>query len=151
MQPGIGQGETVVSPLHMAMLVSAIANDGMLNKPYVIDHTINDNKDLVKQYSPEEYKQIFTDTECENLKSLMRSVVTDGTGTKLNTDMYTAYGKTGTAEYSDTSDGAHSWFVGFAEKDESKIAVAICLEKAGSGSEHAVPLAKDIFDAYFNN
>ena len=80
---------------------------------------------------------------------MMRYVVTNGTGSKLYTDSYTAYGKTGTAEFSDNKSEAHSWFVGFAEQDEKKIAVAIVLERAGSGSEHAVPLARTMFDTYF--
>ena len=149
MQTAIGQGNTLVTPIHMAMLASAIANDGVLMEPSVIDHTQNDGGTTVRRFLPVRYGIVFEEHEVSILQKLMRFVVTNGTGSKLYTDSYTAYGKTGTAEFSDNKSEAHSWFVGFAEKDEKKIAVAIVLERAGSGSEHAVPLARTMFDTYF--
>ncbi|MBR1635171.1 MAG: penicillin-binding protein 2 [Lachnospiraceae bacterium] len=149
MRTAIGQGNTLVTPIHMAMIASAIANDGVLMEPSVIDHTQNDGGTLVRRYHPVRYGELFDESEVGILREMMRYVVTNGTGSKLYTDSYTAYGKTGTAEFSDNKSEAHSWFVGFAEQDEKKIAVAIVLERAGSGSEHAVPLARTMFDTYF--
>ena len=80
----------------------------------------------------------------------MRYAVTNGTARKLRTDAYDAYGKTGTAEYTEDKSKTHSWFTGFAEKDGKKLAVAVIMEGAGTGSKHAVPLAKEIFDTYFS-
>ncbi len=85
------------------------------------------------------------------MKELMRLVITDGTGQGLISDDYTAYGKTGTAEYTDDKQSTHSWFTGFAEKDGKKIAVAVIMEGAGTASAHAVPLTKSLFDTYFQN
>ena len=83
------------------------------------------------------------------LKAYMRDVVTDGTGRALNTDAYTAYGKTGTAEYNAAGD-SHAWFIGFAEQSgKEDIAIAVIMESAGSGSSFASPAAKQVFDAYF--
>ncbi len=149
MQTAIGQGNTLVTPLHMCMVMSAIANDGILIEPYIIDHTQNADHFIVKQYSGKEYGEILTEEEASTMQSYLRYVVTDGTGTKLDSSSYTAYGKTGTAEYNSNKDDSHSWFVGFAENDGKKIAIAVIMEGAGSGSAHAVPLAKTIFDAYF--
>ena len=78
----------------------------------------------------------------------MRYVVTNGTGRRLNVSNYRAYGKTGTAEYSSNKRESHSWFVGFAKKGKKKIAVAVVMEGAGSGSAYAVPLAGRMFDTY---
>ena len=76
-------------------------------------------------------------------------MVTDGTGSKLQSDSYTAYGKTGTAEYSSDENSAHSWFVGYAESGDQQIAIAVIMEGAGAGSAYAVPAAKTVFDTYF--
>ena len=150
MQTAIGQGETLVTPLHMAMIASAVANDGVLMEPYDIDSIENKDGTQVKSYSGKEYGSILTEEEAAELQSLMRSVVTDGTGSKLQSDAYTAYGKTGTAEYSSDENSAHSWFVGYAESGDKKIAIAVIMEGAGSGSAHAVPTAKSVFDTYFS-
>jgi peptidoglycan glycosyltransferase len=66
-------------------------------------------------------------------------------------DNYKAYGKTGSAEYTSDKNATHSWFLGFAKKDGKEVAVAIILEGAGSGSSHAVPVARAMFDNYFGN
>lgn len=61
-----------------------------------------------------------------------------------------AAGKTGSAEFSSSSDATHSWFVGYAHNgEEPDIAVAVIVENSGVGSEYAVPIAKQIFDAYY--
>lgn len=150
MQTAIGQGETLVTPIHMAMIASAIANNGLLMEPYDIASIENKDGTTVKTFSSTEYGSILTEDEATELQNLMRSVVTDGTGSKLQSDLYTAYGKTGTAEYSSSEDSAHSWFVGYAENGDKKIAIAVVMEGAGSGSSHAVPAAKSVFDTYFS-
>lgn len=150
MQVAIGQSDTVVTPLHMCMISSAIAADGVLYEPYIVDHTENVNGEVIKQNSPEAYKKLLSDIQVSELKDYMRYAVTNGTARKLRTDAYDAYGKTGTAEYTEDKSKTHSWFTGFAEKDGKKLAVAVIMEGAGTGSKHAVPLAKEIFDTYFS-
>ena len=92
----------------------------------------------------------MTGDEADQMKSLMRGVVENGTGSKLKTDAYTAYGKTGTAEFTDDKSRTHSWFTGVAEKDGKQIAIAVIMEDSGTSSKHAVPLAKKCFDTYFS-
>jgi peptidoglycan glycosyltransferase len=151
MQTAIGQGETMVSPLHMAMVVSAIANDGKLMEPYIIDHVQNDHGILVKQYQSSVAGQLMTAEDAQTLRTYLRYVVTDGTGSALQSDSYTAYGKTGTAEFSSNKNQDHSWFVGFAENEQGQsIAVAVVMEDVAAGSSYAVPAAQKIFDNYFN-
>ena len=81
----------------------------------------------------------------------MGAVVSEGTGQKLLSDRYTAYGKTGTAEFSTDKNRTHSWFTGFAEADGKTMAIAVIMEDSGTSSAHAVPLAKSVFDAYFKS
>ncbi len=76
-------------------------------------------------------------------------MVTEGTASALLCDPYTAYGKTGTAEYSSDKKKSHAWFTGYVTGDKPDLAVCVLVEGAGSGSEYAVPVAKKIFDAYY--
>lgn len=151
METAIGQGKTLVTPLHMALVTSAIANDGVLMKPYVIDHTTDADGAPVEQYEPQEYGELLLESEAVIMQEYMRSVVESGTAAKLKNDRYEVAGKTGSAEFSSSSDASHSWFVGYAHQaGKQDIAVAIIVEDSGIGSEYAVPIAQEIFDAYYN-
>ena len=128
----------------------AIANDGELMIPYIVDSVEDTNGSAVKKYHPESYGKLLTDDETEFLKELMRAVVTDGTGSILKSDMYEAAGKTGSAEFNNRGD-SHGWFTGYAPADDPEIAVTVIVERGGTGSESAVPIAKQIFDLYFDD
>lgn len=148
MMAAIGQGDTVVTPLHMAMLASAIANDGVLMTPYVLDHVENKDGETVKSYSPEEYGSLMTEQEAAVLTEYMRAAVEEGTASKLSDLGFEVAGKTGTAEYSSDKSKSHAWFVGFSDTGASDIVVCVLVEEAGSGSEYAVPIARQIFSAW---
>jgi peptidoglycan glycosyltransferase len=151
METGIGQGKTLVSPLHMVMLASAVDQNGILMTPYLVDHTENADGVVVSTNNPKEYGSLMNATEAGVLQELMRSVVTSGTGTALSGQSYEASGKTGTAQVSDTSDQTNAWFVGYAKKDGyADIAIAVIVENSGGGSAYAIPIAKKVFDVYFN-
>ncbi len=151
MQTMIGQGETLVSPLQMALIMSTIANDGVMMKPYLVDRIENYEGNIVKEYKSSEYSQIITEDEASIMQDFLSKVVSDGTASKLKTDEYNAYGKTGSAEYTTDKSKSHAWFVGYANEGEGSndIVVSIIVEEAGAGSEYAVPIAKKIFDAYY--
>jgi peptidoglycan glycosyltransferase len=151
METGIGQGKTMVSPLHMLLVASAIDNDGVLMTPYLVDRIENPNGITVSETKQKTYGSLMTEDEAGVLQKYMRAVVTEGTGTKLSGQSYEASGKTGTAQVSDSSDQTNAWFVGYAKKDGyDDLAVAIIVENSGAGSTYAVPIAKKIFDVYFN-
>lgn len=150
MATAIGQGKTLVTPLHMAMTAGAIANNGVLMKPYVIERSEDADGNVVEQYKPEKYGRLMTEEEAAVMQEYMAHVVEAGTGRKLSGQSYQAAGKTGSAEYSTGADSSHSWFVGYAHQDmKEDIAIAVIVERAGVGSEYAVPIAKEIFDAYY--
>ena len=92
----------------------------------------------------------MTAEEAQILTDLMEGVVTEGTASRLSGQSYTAAGKTGTAEFSSDKSKSHAWFTGFSNVDSPDIVVTVIVEEAGSGSEYAVPIAKKIFDAYYN-
>lgn len=150
MQTAIGQGDTLVSPLHMAMVVSAIDNGGVVQSPYLVDHIENDNGTIVKRYSSSEYGSIMSASDAETMQGFMEAVVQNGTASALSGQSYSAAGKTGSAEY-DSNGNSHGWFVGYGSKDGYEdIAIAVIVEDGGSGSQSAVPAAKAVFDTYFN-
>ncbi len=152
MQGSIGQDKITLSPLHLLLITSAICNDGVVMKPYEIIKVVNDQGTSVTEYSKEEYKTILSKEYAAKLKEYMLETVESGTATSLQSKNYTAGGKTGSAEVSDSSDDTHSWFVGFAENEEGKkIAIAVIVERKGNGSKYAVPIAKKVFDQYFDN
>ncbi len=149
MMTAIGQGETVVSPLHMAMIVSSIANGGVLMEPYVLDHVENYKGGVVDTYSPTRYGTLMSGEEAAALTEYMKAVVEDGTGRKLNDLGFSVAGKTGTAEYSNDKSKSHAWFVGFSDTGDTDIAVCVLVEEKGSGSEYAVPIARQIFAEWY--
>lgn len=150
MQASIGQGTDQITPLHMNMITCAIANNGVLMKPYLVDYVENYNGNIVKQFSSGTYGRLITEEEAQALTELMTEVVESGTATKLKGLTYTAAGKTGSAEYNSDKSDSHAWFTGFAPVENPQICVTIIIEGAGSGGDYAVPIAKRIFNAYLD-
>lgn len=148
-QSSFGQGKTIVTPLLMNMITSAIANDGQLMKPQVLDSVKAADGTPIKEYTSSVYKRLLTREEAQILTDLMVQVVKVGTASKLNGLSYSVAGKTGSAEYDSSKEFSHAWFTGFAPAEEPEIAVTVIMEEAGTGSSYAVPAAKRIFDAYF--
>lgn len=149
-QTAIGQGKTLVTPMHMAMITAAIANQGTLMRPYVIDHTENYKGVTVKNYKSSPYGMLITTDEAAKLQEFMSLVVNSGTASALSGQPYQAFGKTGSAEFSNNKNESHAWFTGYASTEEKgTIAVTVIVENGGSGSGAAVPIAKQIFDRYF--
>ncbi|MCR4741091.1 MAG: penicillin-binding protein 2 [Lachnospiraceae bacterium] len=151
LQTAIGQGKTQITPLHMNMITQAIANDGIMMSPYIIGGIVSDDGKPVRKYGAREYGRVASEKNCGELKMLMEEVIKTGTGTRLSdTTGYTAAGKTGSAEYSSNKVMSHAWFTGYAPVDDPKVCVTVIAEEAGSGGEIAVPMARKVFDAYFN-
>lgn len=148
MQTAIGQGFTKITPMQNAMIAAAIANKGTMMKPYVVSSIENAYGSQITEYSPQVHSTPMSEEEAKYLAMMMRKVVTDGTADDLKKLGVKAAGKTGSA---DNDQGkAHSWFIGYAPYDNPQIVVSIVVENAGTGSEYAVPIAGQLFDAYFN-
>lgn len=148
MMTSMGQGQTQVSPYHMALITSAIANDGKLMKPYLIDSVTNYTGTIIDKNAPEEYGELMSLEEAAALKDYMKSVVEYGTASILSGREYTAAGKTGTAEYSSDKTKDHSWFVGIANVDNPDLVISVIIE-GSDGSSKAVNVAKAVFDSYY--
>lgn len=149
LQTSIGQGSTLMSPMHNAMVTAAIANGGTLMKPYFIDRVESVAGEEVKKFLPEAYGNLMTADEAARMAELLRTVVTEGTGSGVRTDAYTVAGKTGSAEF-ETGKETHAWFTGYAPADNPRIVVTVIVEESGSGGQIAAPAARSIFDTYFS-
>ena len=149
MDTAIGQGKTLVSPLHMVMLASAICNDGVAMRPQLVEKVENYQGVTVDTIKTKNYKTLFTEAQVSMLSEFMRETVVAGTATRLNKDTYIAYGKTGTAQTTNDLNKTNAWFVGYAECDGKEIAIAVVVEDSGAGSTYAVPIAEKVFNLYF--
>ena len=148
MMTAMGQGQTQVSPYHMALITSAIANGGKLMKPYLVDSVTNYTGSIIDKNKPEEYKSLMTSDEAALLKDYMTSVCEYGTASVLSGSGYSAAGKTGTAEYSSDKNKDHSWFIGMSNVDNPDLVISVIIE-GSDGSAKAVNVAKSVFDAYY--
>ncbi len=148
-QTVIGLGKTQITPLHNALIISTIANNGIMMEPYLVDKVVNSKGSVVKDYKPSAYGQIIPEEEAAIIRNYLEEAVKEGTAKKLAGKAYSSAGKTGTATYEKGKE-PHAWYIGYAPADNPQIAVSIILESAGSGSSKAVPVAAEIFDKFFS-
>jgi penicillin-binding protein A len=151
-QAAIGQYDVRVTPLQMAMVSAAIANNGTVMKPYLVKDTRNSNLDVIDQSQPEKLSEAVTPEVAAALNRMMVTVVQSGTGTAAQIPGIAVAGKTGTAQ--NVPGGApHAWFTAFAPAGDPKIAVAVVVEHGGNaGSEAfggtvAAPIARQVIEA----
>lgn len=142
---GIGQGRVLATPLHMAMIAGAIANDGVMMEPRLMLSATNAQGVQRSIAAPHAYKRACTPTTARILKEYMIACVQSGTGTRAQISGYTVAGKTGSAEISDDkSVNTHAWFVGFVDDAKHPLAIAVLVEKGGAGSTIATPIAQRV-------
>lgn len=148
-QTVIGQGETKVTPLHNAMIMAAIANDGELMKPYLIDSIQNDDGANIRRFHPKKTDTLMTKDEADILTDYMRGVCEYGTGSGYFSGLsYYVAGKTGTAEY-DNEGNCNSWFVGFSNPDNPDLVVCAIVEESNVNGVTGAWVARQVFDAYY--
>jgi penicillin-binding protein 2 len=145
----IGQGEVLVTPLQMAMMYAAIANDGNVYKPRLVSKIISPMGDTTF-FKPELAGKLPMSTHTlEVLHQALVGVVNDPRGTAHQAAVkgFTVAGKTGTAQNPHGND--HAWFVCYAPADKPEIAVAVLVENAGHGGSIAAPVARKVLEKYF--
>lgn len=150
MQIAIGQGKTQITPIQLNLITAAIANDGLLMTPILVDRVENAEGRTLQEKESTPYRRLLSQKEASVLRGLMEAVVREGTGRKLNGLSYTAAGKTGSAQFNQVREDSHAWFTGYAPAEDPQIAVTVLVEQVGSGGDYAVPLAKRVFDAWFS-
>ncbi len=133
---GFGQFEVRVSVLQMAMVAAAVANDGVLMQPYLIQTVRDADLGVVQRTEPTVYSEPISSNTADILTEMMEAVVAEGTGTLAQVPGVTVAGKTGTAE-TGTDEAQHAWMIAFAPAEDPQIAVAAVLENGGSDGDQA--------------
>lgn len=159
----IGQGYNLVTPLQIAVMVSAVANGGKVYVPFVVQRIENLFGETIKTFQPKVESRAPAHPEnLELVRKALKGVVNDpgGTGWRAKIEGFTVSGKTGTAQVVslNDSDGKrgpqkykdHAWFVAFAPFEKPELVVVTLVENAGRGGATLAPWAKEIIKAHFN-
>ncbi|HWB65529.1 MAG TPA: penicillin-binding protein 2 [Mycobacteriales bacterium] len=141
----IGQYDDAVTPLQMAMVAAAVANHGLIMKPYLVKQTRKPDASVLSTTHPTPFSQAISPAVASELTTMMERVVNEsgGTGGAARIAGITVAGKTGTAE---NQPGAptHAWFIAFAPAEHPKIAVAVVVPHGGQGGVAAAPIARTV-------
>jgi penicillin-binding protein 2 len=162
----IGQGYNLVTPLQQANMMVAVANRGMLLKPYLVKRIEEPGGKTIKEFFPEIRGEIAGNSEnLEVIRKALRDVVNGprGTGKRSRLKDIIVSGKTGTVQVVRMKSNEelekkdeipykyrdHAWFVAFAPYEKPEIAVAVLVEHGGHGGSTAAPIAQKVFKKYF--
>ncbi len=142
-QTYIGQGKTLVTPLHIALIGSSIANNGIMMTPYIVESKLDYKGNVIDKNLPKKLTNAFSIETAQTIKNMLEKVVTEGTGKKAKLDNISISAKTGTAQVDSQKD--HTWFLGMAPTENPNIVVSIIFENSGENS-NIVEVARDIID-----
>ncbi len=151
-QAAIGQYDVRMTPLQVAMMSAAIANEGAVMSPYLISTVRDEDLDVIEETSPQQVSEAVSPTVAGQLEEMMVSVVEGGSGGAAALPGVTVAAKTGTAEYG-SDNQTHAWFTGYAPVDDPQIAIAVIVEGGGTTEEEstggrvAAPVARQVLEA----
>jgi penicillin-binding protein A len=149
----IGQYDVRATPVQMAMIAAAIANDGELMTPYLVQTVRTADLDVVSEAEPQIYSQAVSASTAQSLTDMMLGVVQSGSGSAAQISGVQVAGKTGTAQTGVDGESPHAWFVGFAPADDPQVAVAVIVQNGGdagseaTGGKVAAPIARAVMQA----
>ncbi|WP_108669790.1 penicillin-binding protein [Peribacillus acanthi] len=150
-----GQG-TVITPIQQIQAFSAIANDGKMRKPYVIDKVIDPNGEIIKETKPEVVGQPISASTAEKVRNYLETVVSaeKGTGRKYSIEGYKVAGKTGTAQiigddgrYQEGKNNYLFSFIGMAPKEDPQLIMYVAALQPELGETKT---GADVLSAIFN-
>jgi peptidoglycan glycosyltransferase len=154
-QSGIGERDVRATPLHMAMVAAAVANDGVAVSPFAVRRTFDADGTTVEETAVQELGRAMTLDTAATLTQMMERVVTEGTGRQAAVPGVRVAGKTGTATGS--SELPNPWFIGFAPVDDPTIAIAVFIEgsavsgESASGGSVAAPMASELIELWLSS
>ncbi|MER8099573.1 penicillin-binding transpeptidase domain-containing protein [Kitasatospora sp. NPDC094016] len=154
-QDSIGQHDTRATPLQMAMVSAAIANNGSLMQPYLVDQERSASLTTISKHTEKQFSQPMSPATAQKMQDLMVSVVENGTGKNAKIPGLQVGGKTGTAQHGEDNAGLpFAWFTSWAKTtDGQSVAVAVVVEDGSnnrdgiSGGRLAAPIAKAVMQA----
>jgi penicillin-binding protein A len=142
-----GQERLLTTPLQMAMVTAAIANGGVVMKPFVVEKIVGPDGGTVTTTRPEKLGRAVSQRSAAAVKEGMKAAVAGGTSTAAQLPGVVVAGKTGTAETGREGVNTTS-FVAFAPADQPRVAIAVVLEsQRGTGGSTAAPIARTVMQA----
>jgi stage V sporulation protein D (sporulation-specific penicillin-binding protein) len=138
-----GQGISV-TPIQLIAAVSAVANDGKLIQPHVAKAILDKNGKVIHEFTPNAVRQVISHETAQEMKKILESVVTNGTGGRAKIEGYKVAGKTGTAEKYAAGKYVAS-FVGFAPADDPRLAALVIIDEPMGGTIYGGQIAGPIF------
>jgi peptidoglycan glycosyltransferase len=144
-----GQGELLVTPMHMAMVASAVANGGGAMRPYLVQSLSDANGTVVSSVDPKRWHAAIDQQTADTMQGLMVDAVEWGYAGAALLPGYRVGGKTGTAESG--NDVPHGWFIGFAGEDEPRAVVAVLLEHGGEGGGYPAQIGAQLLSSVLVN
>lgn len=149
----IGQGDTVVTPLQMAMVYAAIANGGKVYQPRVVKAILSPEGEVVQEFEPVVRKRVEGARAALNfLRESLPGVTEEGSGKEpfagFPLDVIPVASKTGSAQVTGNK-VATSWFAAYAPADNPRYAVVMMVTQGGTGSRTAGPSVRGIYEAIF--
>lgn len=148
----IGQGFLLATPLQVANFTSVFANKGTLYRPHLVKEVFRDNEEeqIIEKISAPVLNKDFVDAyNLEVIRQGMRRTITRGSARSLSSLPVEIAGKTGTAQWSSQKE-PHSWFTSFGPYKDPEIVVTVMVEQGGEGTYTVVPIARDIYEYYFD-
>jgi peptidoglycan glycosyltransferase len=146
-----GQERLLVTPFQMAMVAAAVANDGVLMEPHVLDRVLAPNGDTVVTVEPKRLGRSVSPATAAALTEGMKAAVSGGTSTAAQLPGIEVAGKTGTAETGREGSNTVS-FICFAPAEDARVAIAVFVEGQDStGGQIAAPIAKEVMQALLSN
>ena len=126
-----------ITPIQMITAASAIANDGILVKPQIVEKMTNTDTGEVTEFKTEEVRQVISKETADKVTSMMESVVTEGSGQRAIVQGYSIGGKTGTSEPRENVDeGYTASFLAISPVENTQIVLLVILKNPGPGVNH---------------
>ncbi|MEU5208105.1 penicillin-binding protein 2 [Streptomyces sp. NPDC020742] len=159
---GMGQGSLTSTPMQMAMVTAALANDGKLMMPHVVDELRGPDLSTLQKFEPKQMSQAVSEGTAKKVQEMMEYTVSEGTASKAKVDGVTVGGKTGTAQHGANvnDERPYAWFVAYAKQRDgsSPVAVAVFVDPKSmdiprseiAGGKLGGPIAKQVMEAVLN-
>lgn len=152
-QSAIGQFDVRATPMQMAMVSAAIANDGVLMEPYLVATERAPDLTVTGETEPSVFSRPISAATASMMTEMMVNVVNNGTGWPAQISGVDVAGKTGTAQSGIEGVAPSAWFTAFAPADDPQIAIAVVVEEGGdlgneaTGAQVAAPIAAGVIEA----
>jgi len=156
-QAAIGQNDVAATPLQMALVAAAVANDGQIMQPYVVQEVRNVRGDAVSTPNPRAWLSPLSSQNANALRETMINSAINGTGNRATVPGIDVGTKTGTAQLGTEPPRSHAWTIAFAgpQGEDPELVIAVLIEADPdnpdqTGGQVAAPIVAELITTYFS-